>query len=140
MQHNIWRGSLFSAYSVAPRRVTVCRVRNNRYWKSLLSFLITEVSLTKGLHKLLADLCLNFQTSCAITWTQLSKLTNVLNKWTILGMAGDVAADLIGNVRVVFGCFRQASLKLKTENRLFEIRQVELLSGTVSPDGSSPQA
>ena len=34
---------------------------------------------TKDLHKVLADLCLLFQVSCASTWTQSSKLTNVLN-------------------------------------------------------------
>ena len=140
MQHNVWRTSLSSAYSIAPRRITVCRVRTNSYWKSLLWFLITEVSLTKGLHKVLADLCLHFQTSCASIWTQLSKLTNVLNTWIILRVAGNDAADLTGNVRLVFGCIRQAGLKLKIENRLFEVRQVESLSGTVSPGGSSPQA
>ena len=140
MQHNIWRRRLSSAYSIAPRRITVCRMRTNSYWKNLLAFLITEVSLTKGLHKVLEDQCLHFQTSCATIWAQLSKLTNVLNMWTILGLAGNDASDLTGNIRVVFGYIRQAGLKLKIENPFFGVRQVDLLSGTVLPDGSSPQA
>ena len=36
----------------------------------------------KDLHNVLADLC--FQVSCVSTWTQIAKLTNVLNKLTTL--------------------------------------------------------
>ena len=39
---------------------------------------------TEDLHKVLADLCLLFRVSCSSTWTQLSKLTNVLNTWMTL--------------------------------------------------------
>ena len=39
---------------------------------------------TKDLHKVSADLWLLFRVSCANTWTQLSKLTNVLNTWMTL--------------------------------------------------------
>ena len=38
----------------------------------------------KGLHKVLADLCLLFQLSCVSIWIKLSKLTNVLKRWTTL--------------------------------------------------------
>ena len=41
---------------------------------------------TKDLRKVLADLCTPFQVSCANTWTQLLRLTNVLNTWTILDL------------------------------------------------------
>ena len=43
------------------------------------SILPAEPLPTKALHKVLADLCLLLQVSCASTWTQSSKLTNVLN-------------------------------------------------------------
>ena len=48
-------------------------------WKSLQSILPAELLLIKDLHKVLVDLSLPFQVSCASTWTQLSKLSNVLN-------------------------------------------------------------
>ena len=53
-------------------------------WKCLNSFLLAEPLPTTDLHKVSADLCLLFQASCVSTWTQLLKLTNVLNTWTIL--------------------------------------------------------
>ena len=40
---------------------------------------LAELLPTKDLHKVLADLCLVFQVWCASSWTQSSKLTNVLN-------------------------------------------------------------
>ena len=57
---------------------------DQRQWKRLHSILLAELLPTKDLHKVSADLCLPFQVSCASTWSQLSKLTNVLNRWTIL--------------------------------------------------------
>ena len=39
----------------------------------------SRIFALKILHKVLADLCLPFQVSCVSTWTQSSKLTNVLN-------------------------------------------------------------
>ena len=56
----------------------LCRWRTNGHWKCLHSILPAEALPTKDLHKVLADLCLVFQVSCASTWTQSSKLTNVL--------------------------------------------------------------
>ena len=51
----------------------------------MLAFsLLAEHLPTKDLHKVSADLCLLFQVSCVSTWTQLSRLTNVLITWTIL--------------------------------------------------------
>ena len=40
---------------------------------------VAELSPIKDLHEALLDLCLPFQVSCVSTWTQSSKLTNVLN-------------------------------------------------------------
>ena len=53
-------------------------------WKCSHSILLAEPLPTKDLHKVSADLCLLFQASCASTWTQLLRLTNVLNMWMIL--------------------------------------------------------
>ena len=62
-----------------PKRITVCRWRTNGQWKCLHSILPAEPLPTGDLHKVLADLCLLFQVSCVSTWTESSKLTNVLN-------------------------------------------------------------
>ena len=51
----------------------------------MLAFIFaSRTFLTKDLRKSSADLCLLFQVSCPSTWTQLSKLTKVLNMWTTL--------------------------------------------------------
>ena len=84
MQHNTWQESLYSASLIDPKLVTVCRWRTNRQWKWLHSFLPAEFFPTKDLHKVSAQVCLPFQVSCASTWTQLLRLTNVLNIWLIL--------------------------------------------------------
>ena len=55
------------------------QMADNGRWRCLHSISLAELLPTKDLHKVLADLCLRFQVSCAITWTQSSKLTNVLN-------------------------------------------------------------
>ena len=52
----------------------------------LLSFNFAEPVPIKDLHKVSADLCLLSQVSCASTWTQLSRLTNVPSAWTTLGL------------------------------------------------------
>ena len=57
----------------------ICRWRTNGQWKCLHSFLLAELLPIKDSHKVLAYLCLHFQVSCKSIWTQLSKLTNVLN-------------------------------------------------------------
>ena len=69
---------------VAPKRIIAFRWRTNVRWKCSHSILLVEPLLTRDLHKVLADLCLLFRVSCENIWTQLSKLTNVLNTWMIL--------------------------------------------------------
>ena len=77
--HNTWQGSLLSANFAAPKLIIVCRWRTNGQWKCLHSSLLAKLLSTKDIHKDLADQCLLFQVSCVSTWTQLSKLTIVLN-------------------------------------------------------------
>ena len=60
------------------------QMADQRSVESLHSILLAELLPKEDLHKVLADLCLPFRVSCANTWTQLSKLTNVLNTWTTL--------------------------------------------------------
>ena len=84
MQHNTWQGSLYSASLTAPKLVSVCRRWTNGQWECSPSFLLAELLPTKDLLKFLAASCLLFQVSCVSTWTQLSKLTNVLKTWTTL--------------------------------------------------------
>ena len=50
----------------------------------------------KRLAQGLTDLCLPFQASCASTWTQLLKQTNVLNTWTILELQPTMLRTLPG--------------------------------------------
>ena len=83
-QHNTWQKKPYSASLTALRLNTVCRWRTNSQWKCLLSILLAKLLPTRDLHKASADLCLLFQASCASTWTQLSRLTIVLNTWMIL--------------------------------------------------------
>ena len=59
------------------KRTTACRWRTKVRWKCLNSFLLAELLPTEDLHKVSANLCLLFRASCASTWTQLLKLTNV---------------------------------------------------------------
>ena len=83
-QHNTWQGNLYSANLAALRLTTVCRWRTNDQWRCLFSILLAEPPPTGDLHNALADLCLLSQASCAIIWTQLSRLTNVLSMWMVL--------------------------------------------------------
>ena len=57
-----------------------------------------------------------------------------------IGIAANNATDLTRNMRAVFKCIRQARLKLAIEKCHFEVRQVEFLGRTFSPEGISPQA
>ena len=83
-QPNTWQGSHYSVSLNAPKLITVCRWRTNGQWKRSHSILLAESLPTKDLHKVLADLCQLSQVLCVSTWTQLSKLTNVLNTYTTL--------------------------------------------------------
>ena len=57
-----------------------------------------------------------------------------------IGIAANNATDLTRNNRAVFKCIHQAELKLTIEKCHFGVRQVEILGGTISPEGISPQA
>ena len=83
-QHNTWQGNPYSASLTALRLITACTWRTNVQWKCLHSILLADFLPTNDLHKASADLWLFFRASCASNWTQLSKLTNVLNTWMIL--------------------------------------------------------
>ena len=67
-------------------------------------FLLAEQLPTKDLPKVSADLCLFFQVSFVSTWTQSSKLTNVLNTRTTFGIAANNAMDFTLNIRAAFKC------------------------------------
>ena len=83
-QHNTWQGNLYSANLTALRFIIGCRWWTNGQCNWLFSILLAKSLPTKDLHKFSADLCLLFQVSWTSTWTQLSRLTNVLNMWMIL--------------------------------------------------------
>ena len=57
-----------------------------------------------------------------------------------IGIAATNATDLTRNIRAVFKCICPAGLKLKIEKYHFEVRKVEFLGRTISPEGISPQA
>ena len=59
------------------------QMADNGPWRTLHSILPAEPLPTEDLHKLLAGLCLLYQASCTSTRSQLSKMTNVLNTWTL---------------------------------------------------------
>ena len=101
-QHNTWQGNPYSANLIALMLITVCRWQTNGQWKCLLSILLAEPLPTGDLHKALADLGLLFEASCLKNWTQLSRLTNVLNTWMIL------ESQLI-TLRTLPGTFGQSS-------------------------------
>ena len=84
MQRNKWLGSLSSACLNGLNWVNVCRWRTNDQWNCLHYHLSAELLPEKYLSKVSADLCLRFQDSCASTWTQLLKLSNVLKTWTMM--------------------------------------------------------
>ena len=57
-----------------------------------------------------------------------------------IGVAANILTDLTRNIRAVFKCIRQAGLKLTIEKCDFEVRQVKVLSRTISSQGVSPQS
>ena len=102
-QHNTWQGNLYSANLTALRLTIVCRWWTNGQRRSSLSISLAESSPTRDLNKkALGDLCLLFQTSGASIYTQLSRLTNVLNTWMVL--EGQPIT-----LRILTGTFAQSS-------------------------------
>ena len=96
-----WQGRFSSAGLIAPYRNILCRCRNNGWLKCLNSILQAEHLSTKD-WVIVPDVRLRFQAECAIAWTQLSNLTNVLKTWTILGLQPTV-------LRIVPGTIGQSS-------------------------------
>ena len=60
------------------------QIADQRSLEMHASILLAEPLPTEELRKVSADLCLLFRATCASIWTQLSKVTNVLNMWMIL--------------------------------------------------------
>ena len=76
----------------------------------MLAFNFASITFAyKSLHEVSADPCLLFLASCASTWTQLSKLTNVLNTWTILESQPTM-------LRILPGTFGQSSSAFATQD------------------------
>ena len=125
-------GSHYCVSLIAPKRIIACRWRTNVRWKCSHSILLVELLPTEDLHKVLADLCLLFRVSCASTWTQLSKLTDVLNTW----MTANNAMDFTRNIRAFFKCIRDAGFF----QCHFGVRQVEFIGRTISSEGVLPQS
>ena len=140
MQHKTWQRDLYSASSIAPRLITVCRWLTKGQWKCFHSFFLAEILPTEDLHKVLAALCLLFKVSCASFRTQMSKLTGMPKTWTILELQPKLIRILPGTYGPVFKCNRQVGLKLTIEKCLFGVKKVEFLSKTISSDGVSPQS
>ena len=52
-----------------------------------------------------------------------------------IGIEANRATDITGNIRAIFQCIHRAGLKLTIEKCRFGVRQVELLSRTISAEG-----
>ena len=120
MQHNAWQRGLSSSSSTALKFITACRWRINGQWKCLHSISPAEPFPTKDLHKVLADLCLLFQFSCVSIWTQLSKLTNVLNRWTTLESQPILLRNSPGTFGQSSSAFAQPAWNWKLRNATSE--------------------
>ena len=57
-----------------------------------------------------------------------------------IGIAANKSTDLTRTVRAVFKCIRRTGLKRKNKKYHFEVRQVEILGRSISPERISPQA
>ena len=118
-QHNTWQGNPYSANLIAFRLTIVCRWRTNGQWKGLHSILLAELLPIKDLHKVSADLCLLFRALCASTWTQLSKLTNVLNMWMTLELQPIM-------LRILSGTFGQSSSVFARQDWNWQLKSATL--------------
>ena len=124
-QHNTWQGNPCSANLTALKLITVWRWRTNGQWKCLLSILLAELLPIRHLHKASADLCLLFQASCASTWTQLSRLTNVLNTCMILESQPIT-------LRTSAGTFAQSSSAFAMQDWNWRSKKATLESGNLN--------
>ena len=57
-----------------------------------------------------------------------------------IGIAANIATELIQNIRAAYKCIRQAGLKLIIEKCLFGVRQNEFQEKMIAPEGVSRQA
>ena len=106
-------------------RNTACRWRTNVRWKFLHLVLLAEPLPTEDLHKVSADLCLLFWASCASTWTQFLKLTNVLNTWMILELQPIM-------LRILPGTFGQSSSVFSRQDWNWQLRNATLESDSLN--------
>ena len=105
MQHNTWRKSLYSTSLIAPKLNTACRWGTNFRQRGLQPTLLAEILPTEDLRKVSADLCLLFQALCAITWTQMLRLINVLNTWMMLELQPEMLLILPGIIPLSSSAF-----------------------------------
>ena len=124
-KQNTWQEKPCSASLAAPKRITVCRWRTTVRRKCLLLILLAEPLPTKDLHKVSADLCLLFHASCASTWTQSLKLTNVLNTWMILESQSIM-------LRTSPGTFGQSSSAFAMQDWNWQLKSATLESGNLN--------
>ena len=113
-QHNTWQGSHYAASLAAPKLITAGKWRTNVRWRCLNSILLAERLPIKDLHKAPAYLCLPLRASCASTWTQLLKLTIVLNTW----MTSESQPVMLRILPGTFGSFPvHLQCRIKTDDR-----------------------
>ena len=138
-QYNTWQRILFPANLTALRLIIVCRWRINGQLKCLFSTLLAEPLPTGDLHNVLIDLYVPFWVSCAATCTQLSRLTNVLNKWMILQLQPIMLWTLPRTFGQPSSAFAMPKSNRKMKKKHFGVRQGKYLGRTISSDGVSPQ-
>ena len=132
LQHNTWQGSHYSASLTAPKLTTACRWRTNVRWKFLHSILLAEPLPTKDLHKVSADLCRLFRGSCASTWTQLLRLTNVLNTWMILELQVIMLRILPGTFGQSLSVFARQDWNWQLKNATLESDKMNSIQGSIT--------
>ena len=118
-------GKSFFCKLDCSQSITAYRWRTNGHKKCLHLILLAEPLPTKDLHKVSADLCLPFQASCASTWTQLLKQTNVLNTWTILESQPTM-------LRTLTGTFGQSSSAFAMQDWNWQLESATLESGKLN--------
>ena len=93
------------------------QMADQRSVEMLASILPAEPLPKKDLQSISADLCLLFQDSCVSNWTQLSKLTNVLNTWMALESQPKM-------LRTSPGTFEQSSIVFAKQDAISESKNL----------------
>ena len=96
MQHNTGR-EIVILLARLLRDLLLC-ADGGPTWNCLHTILPAKRLPTKDWPKVLAGPCLLFQVSCASSWTQLSRLANVLNMWMIWKLQPVLLRTLSGTV------------------------------------------